>query len=263
MSITTIGKQLIHYEVLGRGQPLIFIHGWLGSWRYWWPSMQALSARHRSFAFDLWGFGDSGKDPGNYSVSSYADMLDNFTNQLGMQLPVTLVGHALGAAVALRYAVRRPENVKKLVAVSLPIEGSKIHRRLKSAEPSDFIARVIGRSNSFPEIDSEVRKTDPVAVNRLADEMDAHNFGEELAKCTCPILTVYGEDDVVVQPPSGENHLLQSAKDGRFYVSLDDCRHFPMLQENAKFNRLLMDFIHADESLTELSPKEYWQRRVR
>jgi hypothetical protein len=36
-----------------------------------------------------------------------------------------------------------------------------------------------------------------------------------------------------------------------------------MLQEKAKFNRLLLDFIHADESVTELSPKDYWQRRVR
>ncbi|MFW6183111.1 MAG: alpha/beta fold hydrolase, partial [Chloroflexota bacterium] len=59
MSITTVGEHLIHYEALGRGQPVIFIHGWLGSWRYWWSSMQGLSAHCRTFALDLWGFGDS------------------------------------------------------------------------------------------------------------------------------------------------------------------------------------------------------------
>ena len=70
MSITTVGNHLIHYEVLGRGKPLIFIHGWLGSWRYWWPSMQAMSSQYRSFAFDLWGFGDSSKAPEQYTIDA-------------------------------------------------------------------------------------------------------------------------------------------------------------------------------------------------
>ena len=43
MSIVTLESELIHYEVLGRGRPLIFLHGWVGSWRYWIPAMQALS----------------------------------------------------------------------------------------------------------------------------------------------------------------------------------------------------------------------------
>lgn len=263
MSITTVGNQLIHYEVLGRGQPVIFIHGWLGSWRYWWPSMQALSARHRSFAFDLWGFGDSGKSQDNYSLDDYGHMLDQFTTQLGMQLPVSIVGHSLGASVALRYAAHYPENVKKVIAVSLPTTGSSIHQRLASSDPDAFVSKVIGKSNSFPEIDSEIRKTDPVAMNRLAEELAARDLEADLSNCSRPILTIFGENDSVIQPPSGENHHLQSAENKRFYVSLAGCRHFPMLQEKAKFNRLLMDFIHADDSLTELAPKEYWQRRVR
>jgi CheY-like chemotaxis protein len=35
------GWEIVHYEVLGRGRPLIFLHGWIGSWRYWIPSMQS------------------------------------------------------------------------------------------------------------------------------------------------------------------------------------------------------------------------------
>ena len=44
MSALIIDEEVVHYEVLGRGRPLIFVHGWLGSWRYWIPTMQALSA---------------------------------------------------------------------------------------------------------------------------------------------------------------------------------------------------------------------------
>jgi pimeloyl-ACP methyl ester carboxylesterase len=263
MSITTVDTNLVHYEVLGRGQPLIFLHGWLGSWRYWWPSMQALSTHRRSFALDLWGFGDSSKVQNMYSLAAYVELLDQFIGQLGILQPVTLVGHSLGAAVALRYTLKYPEHVEKLATVALPVQGNYINARLTNSDPDTFIARVIGKSNSFPEIDTETRKTDQVAMNRLASELMDHNFASDLTYCPRPILLVFGSQDAVVLPPTGDYYHLQRSGNNRYYVALDDCSHFPMLQEKAKFNRLLLDFIHADESLTELSPKEYWQRRTR
>ncbi|MCK7519753.1 MAG: hypothetical protein MZV64_19525 [Ignavibacteriales bacterium] len=33
--------RIVHYEVLGRGRPVIFLHGWVGSWKYWIASMQS------------------------------------------------------------------------------------------------------------------------------------------------------------------------------------------------------------------------------
>jgi pimeloyl-ACP methyl ester carboxylesterase len=264
MSIRTIGSNLIHYEVLGRGQPLIFIHGWLGSWRYWWPTMQGLSARHRSYAFDLWGFGDSSKAPAMYSLNAYVEMLDQFLEELGISRPVTLIGHALGGAVALRYALRHPDNVEKLVAVSLPLQKGRIHERLHNSDPASFIAKVIGKSNSFNEVDSETRKTDTVAMNRLAQELSNYDLTAELAACPQPTLLIFGEQDSVVQPPTGDYTPQQRPDNNQYYVALDNCNHFPMLQETAKFNRLLLDFIHASEDeLTTLAPKEYWQRRTR
>lgn len=225
--------------------------------------MQALSARHRSFALDLWGFGDSSKAEEMYSLESYTEMIDQFTDQLGIVTPVTLVGHAMGAAVALRFSISQPEKVEKVVAVSLPLNGADIDGRLTSLDPDSFVSRVVGKSNSFSEIDSELRKTDQRAMNGLASELTALDVAAELDQCTCPLLTVFGDEDAVVQPPTNSYELLHNVDKHRFYVTLNQCNHFPMLQEKAKFNRLLLDFIHADESLTELAPKEYWQRRVR
>jgi hypothetical protein len=67
----------------------------------------------------------------------------------------------------------------------------------------------------------------------------------------------------VIQIPPNHYDELQDPDKNRFFVSLNECNHFPMLQEKAKFNRLLLDFIHADDNVTELAPKDYWQRRVR
>jgi pimeloyl-ACP methyl ester carboxylesterase len=263
MSITTVGNHLIHYEVLGRGQPVIFIHGWLGSWRYWWPSMQEMSMHHRSFAFDLWGFGDSSKAKELYSLAQYTAMLDQFMDKLGVTTPVTLIGHSLGAVVGLLYTLQRPDLISKLVTVSLPVHGGSLNERLLTNDPDTILNRVIGRSNSFTEIDSELRKTDPEAMNQIAREISQRNFAEDLISCQRPILMVFGEQDPLIQPPTGDYYHLQKNGYNRFYVGLDNCNHFPMLQETAKFNRLLLDFSLAGDDLTKLEPKEYWYRRTR
>lgn len=267
MSITTVGDHLIHYEVLGRGEPMIFVHGWLGSWRYWWSSMQAVANHCRSFAFDLWGYGDSSKASetnqvnDRYSFESYVDMLDKFVDKLGIARPVTLVGHSLGAAVCLRYAIHRPEMVNRLVTVSLPVRGNLINSRLFNSDLDTIVNKVLGRHNSFPEVDSELRKTDKRAINLVSSQMAQYNFGADLERCPCPVLMVFGDQDAIIQPPLGEAYLQRSGNN-RAYVSLESCNHFPMLQHAAKFNRLLLDFMHSNNSFADLTPKDYWQRRT-
>jgi pimeloyl-ACP methyl ester carboxylesterase len=262
MSITTIGDHLIHYEALGRGEPLIFIHGWLGSWRYWWPSMQALSTHYRVFAFDLWGYGDSSKAVEKYTFAEYVAMLDNFVERLGILRPVTVVGHALGAAVGLRYAAHQPEAVKRLATVALPIQGEYINSRLIDSDSSSVLERVLGRQNSFPEVESELRKTDDLAMNQVAQEMVAYDFAGELEDTSFPVLLLFGDDDPVIEQPSGAYAHFRQPRENRAYVSFPACNHFPMLEEKAQFNRLILEFLRADSDLSDLSPKEYWQRRT-
>ena len=69
MSATHLNNRLVHYEVVGRrGQPVIFLHSWLGSWRYWLPTMDAISDRYRSYALDFWGFGESDRRESTFAL---------------------------------------------------------------------------------------------------------------------------------------------------------------------------------------------------
>ncbi|GAB4550331.1 MAG: hypothetical protein OHK0023_16100 [Anaerolineae bacterium] len=120
MSVISIDDGLVHYEVLGRGRPVILLHGWLGSWRYWVPAMQHLSGKYRAYALDLWGFGDSGKDNRRYGITEQVTMLHNFFEKMGIPKAV-LVGHSLGAAVALGFARRFPERSHRLMLISPPL----------------------------------------------------------------------------------------------------------------------------------------------
>jgi len=145
MSALVLDGSVVHYEYFGRGRPLVFLHGWLGSWRYWVPVMDALSEEYRVYAFDLWGFGDSDKSEDRYSLSSYVDLLDSFVRELGIRGPVPLIGHALGASVAVAYAERHPGTGERIMAISLPMGLDSVNRRLVSGGGS-FVNRVIGRS---------------------------------------------------------------------------------------------------------------------
>jgi 3-oxoadipate enol-lactonase len=100
MSVVILQDEIVHYEVLGRGRPLIFLHGWVGSWRYWIPAMQAASISFRAYALDLWGFGDTAKVSDNYTLDQQVNLVDLFLQEMGIG-KVALIGHGLGAIVAL------------------------------------------------------------------------------------------------------------------------------------------------------------------
>jgi pimeloyl-ACP methyl ester carboxylesterase len=120
MSAITVGEDLVHYEVLGRGRPVILVHGWLGSWRYWIPIMRQLQLRYRVYAVDLFGFGDSSKNPGKYPVRQQVVLLDEFMSQLGVPKAAVLA-HGFGAQVVAEFARQYPERVARVLMAGVPL----------------------------------------------------------------------------------------------------------------------------------------------
>ena len=105
MSSITTDQGIVHYEVYGRGRPVILLHGWLGSWGLWQETMAYLGRFYRTYALDFWGFGESGKKRDTYDVQDFVSLVDQFMDQLGIaQAP--LVGHSMGGTVSLAVAIR-------------------------------------------------------------------------------------------------------------------------------------------------------------
>ena len=132
MSSITTDQGIVHYEVYGRGRPVILLHGWLGSWGLWQETMAYLGAFYRTYALDFWGFGESGKKRETYAVSDFVSLVDQFMEQLGI-IHAPLVGHSMGGTVSLSVAIKYPERVSKVVVVGSPIIGSSLAPLLKLA----------------------------------------------------------------------------------------------------------------------------------
>jgi pimeloyl-ACP methyl ester carboxylesterase len=261
MSAIVIKEGLVHYEVIGRGRPLVFIHGWLGSWRYWVPAMEELSSGHRTYALDLWGFGDSDKLSAYYSTDAYVELLTEFLNQLGIWR-VPLVGHALGGVVALLFAAKAPERVEQVMGVSVPLVGAAINRPFAGfSGDGEMLARLVARRAGFPEVDMEARKADATAITHSMRSAMGCDLRRVLPPLEIPVLLVYGSNDTLIKPPEPE--WLQDCNENVRSIDLESTQHFPMLEERNKFNRLLMDFLDAGDDLASLELKEEWQRRFR
>ncbi|MDY7078909.1 MAG: alpha/beta hydrolase [Chloroflexota bacterium] len=261
MSAVVISEGLIHYEVFGRGRPLIFIHGWLGSWRYWVPTMEDLSARQRTYALDLWGFGDSDKPGKHYSIDAYVKLLKEFLDKLGVMHP-TLVGHALGGIVALKFAAENQGWVDQVMAVSVPLASEAINRPLAGfSGDGNALAKIAARRAKFSEVEMEIRKTDVSAVTDSINSTLESDLRRVLPPLDIPALLVYGGNDPLIRPP--ERRWLIDCDENVRAISLDGAQHFPMLEEQNKFNRLLKEFLDAGDDLSSLELKEEWQRRLR
>ena len=146
MSAITIDGDLVHYEVLGRGRPVVLIHGWLGSWRYWVPTMQQFQSKFRVYALDLFGFGDSSKNPNRYSLEHQVGMLAEFTRELGVP-KTAMIGHGLGALLAAEFAKRYPDRVPRLVLVSAPLfDPGDLDKRAPAARK--IMEKVVQKASS-------------------------------------------------------------------------------------------------------------------
>jgi pimeloyl-ACP methyl ester carboxylesterase len=263
MSVVLINGRRLHYESFGRGQPIVFVHGWLGSWRYWVPVMQDLSVEYRTYALDLWGFGDSSKELDKYTVATYVDMLVAFMDELGIR-QAPLVGHTLGAAVAAELAARYPDRVSRVLAVGLPLTADAINRRLLSVGTNEALARFFWhRQRPHEEVEMGVPKTARNAIALTVQSVARLDLINTLDEIDVPLLSVYGALDNVISPDQAAtleaNHYAARA------LVLAGTHHFPMLDQSAKFSRLLRDFmdVKGPDDLQELTIKQEWRRRTR
>ena len=262
MSAIIIEDKIVHYEALGRGRPLVFLHGWVGSWRYWIPSMQSTSVSFRAYALDLWGFGDTEKNINGYDLENQVSLVNKFLDSLGIG-KIALIGHGLGAAIAVIFAQKFPDFVDRILAIGLPLNANFIDQRLENANLDELASWILSNTTHGEQALQDLSKTDPQAILQSLNSMkgkDFHNLSRHISR---PCLLVQGEEDLAIHSPSPQ--LLKTLPLHFHHISLEGAGHFPMLDAPNKFNRLMNDFLtlESGQSPRQLQLREEWKRRVR
>ncbi|HNT22987.1 MAG TPA: alpha/beta hydrolase [Anaerolineales bacterium] len=260
MSSFTTDQGIVHYEVYGRGRPVILLHGWLGSWGLWQETMAYLGRYYRTYALDFWGFGESGTKRDTYAVQDFVSLVDQFMEQLGInQAP--LVGHSMGGTVSLSVAIKYPARVRKVVVVGSPIVGSSLSLLLKlmGRRPIAFItynnmwafklgfrmmAPLFSRDRNWANMmDRDVSRLTLESFLMSIASLRRTDLRPLLGQVKIPAMGMFGHRDIVVHPNQWKPMLegIPHARIERF----PDAGHFIMLDEPQRFMETLRDFLDS------------------
>ncbi len=282
MSSITTDQGIVHYEVFGRGRPVILLHGWLGSWGVWQETMTQLGRSYRTYALDFWGFGESGKKRDTYAIQDFVSLVDQFMEQLGI-VRAPLVGHSMGGTVSLSFAIQHPERVSKVTVIGSPIIGSSLAILLKLRLRSQASCRSLPASSSrwarmirpiaflvhrmMWTLKTGIRIFSPLVTRdkRWPDMMDRDlsyttldSFLQSIAslrrtdlrpylhQLKIPTMGIYGHKDIIVDPDQWKP-LLEGVPHSRI-ERIKESGHFPMLDVPQQFMETLTDFLDSEPS---------------
>ena len=263
----------LRYFMGGEGPPLILVHGLGGAAANWTELVPLLVRRHRLLVPDLPGHGGSTALPAVAGLEPYADRVALVAEREGM-LPAPLVGHSLGGAVVLRMALRRPGDVSALVlaaAAGLSV-GNVWGRNLLSVfsviRPGRLASRYRGWVSRSPLLRrlvfGFVSVADPAGLTDDAVEgfLAAHLLHtdvsgawqalrgddprEELAAVRCPVLVLWGAEDV--QLPIDDAFEYTRRLRARLRV-IPGCGHLLIGERADVCDHAIEDFLGSSRSL--------------
>jgi len=250
---------IVHYETYGSGPPVILLHGWLGSWGLWQPTMEALGQHYRCYALDFWGFGESGKKRDSYAVGDFMELVRQFMDALGIDR-APLIGHSMGGTASLGTTIRYPERITQVCVIGSPIVGSSLSFFLQLAGIPQIgsLARnslgalkfglrlsspLITRNSKawYPMIERDLSRTTVESFFSSIGSLRRTDLRPRLGEVLVPTLGIYGTRDVIVHPRQYEP-LQAGVKQARIEI-MPGSGHFPMLDEPDKYLAIIRSFL--------------------
>lgn len=264
MASLVTDQGIVHYETYGRGQPVLLLHGWLGSWSLWRDTIEILGREYKTYSLDFWGFGKSSpveKDL-NFSVDNFVELVDQFMDRLGIR-QARVIGHSMGGTVSLGVAIRYPQRVVKVGVVGSPIDGNSLNMLLKASgyqavarfffiSPPALKLFLRGYSYFMANDGRRMSKMilddfSQVTVNSFFESIGTlreTDLRPRLGEITMPTLGVYGRKDIIVNP---NQHDVLSAGVSQAQVEFfQNSGHFPMLDEPEAFHQTLRTFLRDE-----------------
>jgi pimeloyl-ACP methyl ester carboxylesterase len=231
-----------YYEVHGEGEPLLLLHGGLGSIDMFGPAIPILAQNRQVIGVDLHGHGRTALGGRKISLIDMGDDMAALVRELGYE-QVDVLGYSLGGGVAFRLAVQHPAVVRRLALVStgfaqdgfhpemLPMQaevGAGMAETMKETPMYQSYAAIAPNPKEFPKL-----------LDRMGEYMrQPYNFAEDVKKLRMPVMIVFGDGDMYRL-----EHIVE------FYHLLGGgLRDAGWMRENLSQNRLaiLPDLTHYD-----------------
>jgi 3-oxoadipate enol-lactonase len=263
----------MHYEHAAAGPAaVVLVHGNFASWRWWLPLIQDPLPGYVFYAPEMRGYGDSEITPDDCSVEQFARDLNAFADALGLER-FHLVGHSLGGAVALQYALFFPGRLESLFLVSpAPAEGmpnlttdfktryvmnlpplagagdlpsfmgnAHVNRAVLSRVLSSITPQLDHESPAFSVLIEDAVRVAPEAVQGVVRSLQKWSVEKQLPGLDLPVLILWGNRDPVIEGRPLERMAAELPK--AELVVWEGTGHAPQLEQPERFRSLLADFL--------------------
>jgi pimeloyl-ACP methyl ester carboxylesterase len=191
----------LYYETYGTGDPLILLHGGVGSIEMFGDVLTMLAESHQVIAVDLQGHGRTADVDRPLSYETMADDIAALIEHLGLE-QADVMGYSLGGMVALRTAIQHPDVVKKLVLVSAAFKQNGWYPEILAGEAAmnAEAAEAMKQTPLYQFYASIAPKPEdwPVLITKLGDLLrQDYDWSQEVQVIKAPTLLVYGDADAI------------------------------------------------------------------
>jgi 2-hydroxymuconate-semialdehyde hydrolase len=249
---------------VGSGAPVLLIHGsgpGVSAWANWRLVIPALAKDRRVIAPDMVGFGYTDRPAGiQYGMDTWVQQALDLLDALGLE-QVDLVGNSFGGALAMALAIRAPQRVRRLVlmgSVGVPFAITEGLDAVWGYEPSfeamrgimdyfawsrelvsDELAELRYQASIRPGFQESFAAMFPAPRQRWVDAMTSREA--DIRALPHETLIIHGREDKVI-PLSNSLTLAEWIQNAQLHV-FGHCGHWTQIEHNARFNRLVGDFL--------------------
>lgn len=272
LTTTAIPPTEIYYEDMGRGRPVVLIHGWPLSGRMWEGQVNALlDAGYRCVTYDRRGFGNSGRPGGGFDYDTFSSDLRDVVTALDLQNAM-LVGFSMGGGEVARYLGRYGDDrvSRAMLVAAVPPFLLKTPDNAGGVEPSVFDDMIAGVKRDRIGFLSEFLKgffnwepgkpvpseeaivyvkslawiASPLATQQCITAFGTTDFRRDLAKIRIPVLVVHGDADRIV-PLELSGRKAAAAIAGSRLEVLSGAPHGLTVTHGDELNRLMLGFLRS------------------
>ncbi len=265
MEQVTLTGGPVYYRCAGAGPPLLLLHGWGGSSRYWQATLTQLADLRRSYAPDLPGYGTSPPLAEAATSERMAALVIELADRLGLE-QFDLNGHSFCAGVAVYIAARWPQRVRRLILTCFSTFRNERERLLVDqvhklmalwmnlrrpwmgelrpvyrAIASRFFYRTPSDNALLQANFADFLRMDRRTALESAASAGSPAITAALRAVSAPTLLIAARHDNIM-PPAGTPTVAQLIPNCRL-VWIERCGHLPMLERPDIYHRLLRTFL--------------------
>jgi pimeloyl-ACP methyl ester carboxylesterase len=252
MPTITVEGEPLHYQLhygapRAGGAPLMLIHGAGGNLMHWPGDLRRLPS-HTVYALDLPGHGKSG-GAGRAEIGAYAEVVRTFAEMLGLA-PFAVVGHSMGGAIAIEFALRYPARLAELILVGT---GAKLRvaPQIMTGILDDFpgTAQLLAQWTHGEHVDPNLlrlyvrrlREVNPQVIHDDFAACDAFDRRADVGRITTPTLILCGDADRMT--PVKYSQSLHEQIAGSQLVVVPGAGHMVMLEQPAAVAEAVASFL--------------------